>query len=252
MPTLSEVEARAQLLSRILDVFHSNRWNDIDDFSIRLTTEFMTRRATTKDQVEESLKAVSTTFFQINHASLKYVATALIDTLGNDLPTYTYAAFDRVTLTQILPEITRISDRDAELRLNDFQGDERILQNNLRQIFRKKEASLPKRTHDSSKEVADIEKFLLNINGKITSFTVVVKGYKSTGGKSKLTWADIAHQVTKARRANPDHILVVSAMEPVDELITNVEEYNIDIGRPGCVIFVPPIDMTRIMISNGY
>lgn len=251
MPTLPEPEARAQLLSRILDIFHSNDWNDLDDFSIRLTTELMARQATTIGSIEQSLNAISTTFYRNNHVSTNEVATALFDTLGDNLPAYVYTTSDRITVSEIFPEIDETSDIEAEKRLRDFQGSERLLQDNLRKILRRKKATLAKRSGDSVKEVGDIEEFLINIKDKKTSFTVVVKGYKSTG-KSKLTWEDIAHQVTKARRANPDHILIVSAKEPVDELITSIEEYNIDIGRLGCVIFIPPLDMARIMISNGF
>jgi hypothetical protein len=234
-----------------MNLFHNNDWNDIDDFSLKLTSRIMSDQATSKPQIGKSIDSIRTDFFRANTVSKEDLAQALFETLGDRLPCYVYTASDRLMVKDLFPEITKIPEEVAEARLSDFQKDERTLQNNLRQVFRKKHVSLAKRTHDSSKEVGDIEKFTMNLDGRKLTFTVVVKGYKSTK-KSKLTWEDIAYQITKARRANPDHILIVSAKEPVDELVTNIEEYNEDISRQGCVIFIPPLDMTRIFVANGF
>jgi len=250
MSILSESEARAQLQSDIMNLFHKNDWDDIDDFSVKLTSRMMSDQATSKPKIRKSIDSIRTNFFTVNTVSKEDVAQALFKTLGDDLPSYVYTASDRLMVKDIFPEIIKVTDEVAESRLNDFQKDERTLQDNLRRVFRKKHVSLAKRTHDSSREVGDIEKFTMNLKGRKLTFTVVVKGHKSTK-KSKLTWEDIAHQITKARRANPDHILVVSAKEPVDELVTSIEEYNKDISRQGCVIFIPPVDMTRIFVANG-
>lgn len=251
MSKLSESEARAQLQSDILNIFHSNDWKDPDDFSVKLTANIIAEKATSKHDISRSINSIRTTFFRANTVSKDKVLETLSEALTESLPSYVYNASDRLMVSDLFPEIEKISDEVAEGRLGDFQKDERTLQDNLRHIFRRKHASLARRTHDSSKEVADLEKFVLNLNGRKLSFAVVVKGYKSIK-KPKLTWEDVAHQITKARRANPDHILVMSAKEPVDELITSIEEYNQDISRPGCVIFIPPLDMTRVFVANGF
>ncbi len=223
----------------------------MDDFSVKLTAKIMSEKATSQPQIRKSIDSIRTTFFKANTISKENVSKTLFESLSGSLPPYVYTTSDRLMVTDIFPETSKISDDVAEARLSDFQKDERTLQNNLRQVFRKKHASLAKRTHDSAKEVADIEKFVLNLNGRKLTLAVVVKGFTSTK-KPKLTWEEIAHQIFKARRANPDHILVVSAKEPVDELITNIEEYNEEISRPGCVIFIPPLDMVCIFIANGF
>jgi len=251
MSRLSNSEARAQLQSDILNIFHSNDWKDTDDFSVKLTAKIMSEKATSKHDIRRSIDSIRTTFFRANAISKEKVLRTLFETLSESLPSYVYNASDRLMVSDLFLEIRKISDEVAEGRLSSFQKDERTLQDNLRHVFRSKHASIPRRTHDSSKEVADLEKFVLNLNGRNLSFAVVVKGYKSIK-KPKLTWEDLAHQITKARRANPDHILVMSAKEPVDELITSIEEYNEDISRPGCVIFIPPLDMTRIFVANGF
>jgi hypothetical protein len=224
----------------------------MDDFSVKLTAKLMSEKATSQPQIRKSIDAIPSTFFKANTVSKEKVSKTLFESLSASLPSYVYNASDILMVTDIFPETSKISDDAAEARLSDFQKDERTLQNNLRKVFRKRHASLAKRTHDSSKEVADIEKFVLNLNGRKLTLTVVVKGFKSTKStKQKLTWEDIAHQIFKATRAHPDHVLLVSAKEPVDELITNIEEYNEQISRPGCVIFIPPLDMVRIFVANG-
>jgi hypothetical protein len=250
MSKLSESQARAQLQSDIMNVFHSNDWKDMDDFSVRLTAKIVSEKVTSEPQIRKSINSIRTTFFRANTISKEKVSQTLFESLSSNLSSYVYTTSDILMVTDVFPEISKISDDVAEARLSDFQKDERTLQNNLRWVFRKKHVSLAKRTHDSSKEVADIEKFVLNLKGRKLTLAVVVKGYKSIK-KLKLTWEDLAHQITKARRGNPDHILIMSAKEPVDELITSIEEYNEDISRSGCVIFIPPLDMTRIFVANG-
>jgi hypothetical protein len=248
---LSEPEGKAQLLSDILNTFHSNNWVDNDDFSVKLTSRIVSEKAASENQIRAAFDSIRTNFFRENKIAKERVAKVLSNALGKDLPRYVYSSSDRMSIGEIFPEISGTSDRDAESRLPDFQKDEQTLQDNFREIFRRKGASLPKRTRDSPQEVADIEQFVLKIAGRNVTFAVVVKGYKSIK-KSKLRWEDIAYQITRARLADPDHILLISAKEPVDGLITNVEKYNIDISRPGCVIFIPPLDMTRILVSNQF
>jgi hypothetical protein len=223
----------------------------MDDFSVKLTSKIMSEKATSEPQLRKSIDSIRTTFFRANTISKEKVSQTLFLSLSRSLPSYVYTTSDRLMVNDLFPEISKIPDDVAEARLSDFQKDERTLQDNLRRVFRKKHASLANRTHDSAKEVADIEKFALTLNGRKLTLAVVVKGFKSTK-KPRLTWEDIAHQIFKARRADPDHILVVSAKDPVDELVTNIEEYNDDISRPGAVIFIPPLDMVRIFIANGF
>lgn len=247
---LSETEARAQLQSDILGIFHNNEWKDYEDFSVKLTTQILSDKATSLDDLRKAMESIKTIFFQANNISKNKVCQVLFVALSEHLSSYVYSN-DLITVNEIFPEIEKTSDIKAECRLKDFQKDEQSLQKAFRQIFRNKKASLPKRDRDSALEVADIEHFVLDVSGRKLTFAVVVKGFKSTG-KSKLRWEDIAYQVTRANQANPDHILAISAKEPVDGLLTNIANYNKDISRVGCVLFVPPLDMARILVSNGF
>ena len=163
-----------------MNTFHSNDWKDMDDFSVKLTAKIMSDKATSEQQLIKSVNSIPTMFFRANTISKAKVSQTLFEVLGKSLPSYVYNQSDRLMVIDIFPEISKIRDEVAEKRLDEFQKDERTLQNNLRPVFRRKHASLAKRTHDSSKEVADIEKFTLNLNGRKRTFSVVVKGYKST------------------------------------------------------------------------
>jgi len=252
MAGLSESEARAQLLSAILNIWQEKHWLDSDDFAVRLTSELMSRRAMSKKAISAIISSIQTTFYRANKVAKIDVVDAIADGIGNRIEVYVSAGrLQRITLKELFPKTEMIDEKKAEQRLRDFQGPEKNLQDMLRVIFRRRGAPLPKRGHDSVKEVADIEYFVLEIDHAKATFAVIVKGFRSTG-KKKLTWKDIAHQVTKARRGNPDFILVFSAIEPVDELITSIEEFNNDISKPGCVMFVPPVDSARVLIASGF
>jgi hypothetical protein len=148
----------------------------------------------------------------------------------------------------IFPEISRISDIEIKEILEELEDlDEDIIQNALRDALREKGAfPISRRGRDSSLEVAEPEHFEIEMNGKIFSFTAIVKGYKNR--KGKLSWKEIAHQITRAYRTHPDYILVMSAREPVDGFITDLKIYSRDVGNSNLVIFIPPMDLAKFLL----
>ncbi len=156
---------------------------------------------------------------------------------------------DPINLSDIFPKITTIKDSNASVNMDKIIGKEKWLQDNFRKILREEGSSpIPQRGKDSAHEVADVEIFNKEVKGKICSFALIVKGFKSFKRK-KLTWKDIAHQVTKAYRGKPDYILVLSAKEPVDGLITKFREYAISVNNKNLIIFGPPLDCIRLLMS---
>jgi hypothetical protein len=63
----------------------------------------------------------------------------------------------------------------------------------------------------------------------------------------KLNWESISHQMTKAYETKPNYILVLSAREPVDGVITQMMHYAESVGNKNLVIFAPPLDVAKFL-----
>jgi hypothetical protein len=252
----SEETAKSRIRSIIWDFLNTNKWKDIDDFSLALTNKFydMLRQ---HDLSPESLlrifNGIKTVFFRANKISKKQFADLLISDVGKQLMTIVAEGYTTIlTISEIFPRMNSISDTLAGKSIGMIQGKEKFLQDGLRNILRKQGASpIPRREKDTAQEIADVEFFRVKLQNRLYTLSIVAKGFKSISGKT-LTWEDVAHQVARAyQRGTPDHIILASAKEPTDGLITNLEEYSQTVGRPGLVIFVPPMDLTKILLAYG-
>jgi hypothetical protein len=118
----------------------------------------------------------------------------------------------------------------------------------LRRALRSKGASpIPKRGKDSPLEIADVEHFRMAIAGRTLTFVAVVKGFRSVRG-ARLSWENIAHQISRAYSAtHPDYILLMTAKEPKDGLITLLAQYARDVENPNLMIFVTPTDVAKFL-----
>ena len=158
-----------------------------------------------------------------------------------------------LTIYNIFPEIKKIKDseiKDVDGTLSKIY--ESAIQDELRSALREKGASpIPRRGKDSALEVADIEQFHLDINGKKFSFTVVVKGHKSLGGSKKtkkLNWEEVSYQISKAHnRTNSDYVIFVSALEPVDSVISEMYLEGMARGNPYLVVFMLPLELAKFL-----
>ena len=158
-----------------------------------------------------------------------------------------------LTICDIFPEIKKIKNlniKNIDETLSKIY--ESVIQNELRNALRDKGASpIPRRGKDSALEVADIEHFYLDINSKKSSFTVVVKGHKSLGGSKKfkkLNWKSVSYQVSKAHnRTNSDYVILVSALEPVDSVISEMQLEGKARGNPHLVVFMPPLELAKFL-----
>ena len=153
----------------------------------------------------------------------------------------------------IFPEIKRVKDNVLESAHDKLRMPEAKLQDLIRHGFRKIGASpIPFRAKDSPNEIADIEFFRVRIGKRLTSFAVVVKGFNSIPGK-RLSWEDISHQVTKAQMlGKPDHVMVISAKEPKDTVVTYLTMYGQAVENPNLVVFVPPRELLRFILSSEH
>ena len=106
------------------------------------------------------------------------------------------------------------------------------------------------RAKDTVLEVSDLEHFSVNVKGIPTTFSAVVKGYKSISGKT-ITWENIAHQVIKAfNRTHPDYILLVLAKNPADSVTSELIQYAKSIGNQNLIVMCDPLELTRFLIAR--
>jgi hypothetical protein len=250
-------KSKTRIRSAVWDFLNSNKWKDVDDFSLNFSDglyETLLESELSLGNLSKILEKTKTTFFQLNKISKKQFANTLLSDIGRKLIKIAGESCASVTISQyeIFPKMKSVSDSKAKKHLKDMQGTEKFLQDSLRRILREEGGTpIPQRKEDTAQEVADIEIFKTRLRNRMFRFAIVVKGYKSVSGKT-LTWKDVAHQVMRAyQRGRPDHVILASGKDPVDGLITNLEEYAQSTKRPNLVIFIPPLDFTKILLAYG-
>lgn len=248
----------SRIQSQVLDFLNKNGWQDLDDFSLRLTDglyETLTCSELNFGTLKELLEEVKTNFFIINKVSKKQFVNLLLSEIGMYLTAIIAGTPVKISLTlsEIFPKMDSITDKKANKYIKMIQCDERFLRENLMNILRKLGAApIPNRGKDTAQEVADIELFRIKIKNRFFKFAVIIKGFKSVSGKT-LTLKDVMHQVTRAyQRGRPDHIILASAKEPTDGLITSLAEYANSVHDTDLIIFIPPLDFTKILIGYEY
>jgi hypothetical protein len=251
---LNKDQAKARILSQVLDFLHRHHWQDSDDFSLRFVDKLapaISNRFMPYSVVISATKT-KTCFFIGNHVSRKTFCTALIKELSPYLKEIGVATVvGSLSFSELFPEIKSVEPLKAETLSPKLESlEERKIQDALRTVLRKKGATnMVQRKSDTSLDVSDLEDFVLKINGIDTSFTSVVKGYKSVG-HSKIGLGDISHQIMKAFNGTfPNYILLVLAKPPVDGVITNLVRYGESVGNRNLVILVDPIDLTRFLLQ---
>lgn len=240
-------QIKIKVYNVVLNYIHKHDWTNFDDFADDFTDEIIDQFEKGNFDFNKILNKTKGSFIHLNKISNeKFLNDVFVTSLLKSWHKATKYFVPVCKFTDIFPELVQISDKEAEPLTNKLNIDESIIQNVFREALREKNATpIAQRGKDSPLEVADLEHFELKIEGKDVSFSIVVKGYNSLSGKTR--WKDIAHQVTKAYRTHPDHVLVVSAREPVDGLVTEMKTYSKDVGNSNLVIFVPPVDLTKFL-----
>lgn len=239
----------------LIDYIRDNRWNDYRKYSNKLSKYILSKNPQNIDELKKVVEKFRHDFFDFNDISIKMFLEYLPkDEILNivekgmmDSLTTTKEVAPPLVLSDIFPEILKITPEEAEKHLDEIDIDERTIQDEFRSALREKRATnITRRKSDTSLEVADLEDFTLSIYGESRSFTAVVKGYKSLRKKSA-TLKEIMHQIVKANDTNPDYILVVLAKPPTDGVITRLVKYGADTGNRNLVIIVDPIDLIRFL-----
>ncbi len=244
--TRDKSNLRIGLLSLVLNNLAARRWVNYDEFAEGFVDRILADFAKGELDFTQVFSGLPSSFFKLNHISKKkFLTPILIARIRAILGSDSAAAIDFV---RIFPEIRIVKEYEALAVLERTTIPEKEIQDTLRRTLRLKGACpIPIRGKDSALEVADIEHFGITIDGTHITLAVIVKGYDSISS-TKLSWKDIAHQVTKAYSATrPDHLLVLTAKEPKDSVITHLTQYSQDVGNPNLIILVPPQDLAKFM-----
>lgn len=241
---------RIQLLNAILNHIVTHNWTNYDNFAEKFVERIISSFQAGEHDLQKIILKTPFTFFRLNSISKDSFLTANIVQKIEEI----YRRESPVILDfgMIFPEIKKISDEEAKTLITKIDISEHKIQNTLREALRSKGASpIPRRGKDSPLEVADIEHFKIQIANKTLTFVVIVKGHESIKS-SRLSWQDISHQVTRPYFATqPDHILILTAKEPKDGVITYLTQFGQSVGKPNLVIFVTPTDLAKFLRAFG-
>lgn len=247
MSDTAQNQIKIKILNVIQNYIQDHNWINYDDFSDDFTEEILTQFAKGNFDLTKILDKTKGSFLQLNKIKKEqFLNEVFVNSVLKSWNNVIKYSIPVCRFTDIFPELIKIHDNDVKELQDKLRIEEAIIQTTLRDALREKNAtSMAQRGKDSPLEVADLEHFEMKINGRDFGFTVVVKGYNSLSGKVR--WKDIAHQITKAYRTHPDYILVVSAREPVDDVVSEMKLYSKDVGNSNLVLFVPPLDLLKFL-----
>jgi hypothetical protein len=237
--------------NRVLNPILSRGWKDYDSFSSKIARHIIKNDPHSKKEIINAIKSFESPFFGLNKINVEVIIgvvplNEILDLLSEyrEIKPLTFSDIFQETLSVTIAEGKKIVVILAVLPEDKIQE---TLVDSLRE---KNATNCRGRAKDTSLEVADLEHFSVNISGKATTFTSVVKGFKSVSGKT-VTWEDIAHQVTKAYRTRPDHILVVLAKNPADSVISELIQYAVSINKPNLIVLCDPLELSRFLKARG-
>lgn len=238
---------KIKILNVVQNYVQNHNWTNYDNFSDDFVDEVLKQFERGNFDLEKILNKTKGSFLQLNEIKKEQFLDEIF--VKKILKTWNKIIQHNIPVcrfTDIFPELFDISDKDVDHLQEKLKIDESILQTAFRDAFREKNATpIAQRGKDSPLEVADLEHFDMKVKDVDFSFSVVVKGYNSLSGK--MSWQDIAHQITKAYRTHPDYVIVASAREPKDDVVSEMKIYSKDVGSSNLVLFVPPLDLLKFL-----
>jgi hypothetical protein len=253
----------------VLEYVLSNQWKDYQGFSRELSERILESRPKTEEDLISCVRGFAHPFYSFTSVHKKeflrrFPSKQMMHRLSN-LPKQQEARetvvvvtpspkprLSHVVLTQIFPYLEEVNIEEAKRFVGRLDMPERIIQDTLRTALRERGATnITERRSDTALEVADLEDFSLKIGQQCYSFVSVVKGYNSLK-RRHVRWEDVAHQITKAYQGTqPNHVLLVLAKDPVDNLVTQLVSYGISVGNRNLVILIDPINLARFLHIRG-
>lgn len=217
-----------------------------------MTFEIAKTRPKDTTAIIKILESYKGSFFRLNSINLddfikNFPHESILEILRR------YAISKPLTFIDVFRETDTVTielGKSLVLRLKDI--DERVIQDALQDKMRELNATnATERDHDSVLEVSDREHPVFVIDGVARSFSLVVKGYKSTSSKT-ITSQDIMHQIIKAyNRTKPDYILLILAKNPADGVISELVEYSKSVGKENLIIICDPVNLARFLKARN-
>jgi len=240
--------AKIKILNIVLNYIHSHDWVNYDNFADTFVDNILRDFGAGSFDLEKCLVGCSPTFFSLNSITRdKFLSEEFSTRIRDAWRKAVAEQLPVLSFVDIFPELLSIPDRDVRESAANLDVPEDKIQQSLRDALREKGASpIPNRGKDSVLEVADLEHFYLEVKGNKFSFSAVVKGFRSLS-TAKVNWESISHQITKAYETRPDYILLLSAKEPVDGVITRMVDYGDSVGNRHLMIFAPPFDVAKLL-----
>jgi hypothetical protein len=231
----------------VLNLVLSRGWKDYGNFSSELSCHIIRTEPRSRNELVDVIKSFQSPFYTLNKISVdSFIEIFPIQETLNLLSKYHET--EPLTFADVFQETVTVSideGKNCVPRLASLPEDK--IQETLVDSLREKNATNCRgRAKDTVLEVADLEHFSVNVNGIPTTFAAVVKGYKSVSGKT-VTWENIAHQVTKAYRTRPDHILLVLAKNPADSVTSELVQYSKSIGNQNLIVMCDPLELARFL-----
>lgn len=252
MPLKNNPNLEIAIINRLVNLILSKGWIDYNDnFSNNLSDLIIKANPQSEADLKKILKSFKSPFFRLNNVSISnfikiFPFHDILRFFGK------YVQIEPLTFIDIFPETKSVSIDEGRKNIKSLvRLPELIIQETLVDALREKNASNCRtRKKDTVLEVADLEHFSLKINGAFRTFTVVVKGYNSVN-RATVNWQSIAHQVTKAYRTNPDHILIVLAKDFTDFVTSELVKYSKDVGNENLIVTAEPITLVRFLKSRN-
>lgn len=236
----------------VLNAILARGWVDYDNFSSKLSNRIANNCPKSKKDLLTIVNSLQTPFFKLNKLKKSdFIGILPINEIFSLFGEY--VQLSPLTFSDIFVETNKVSvDEGKSLATILKDTAESVIQNALVDSLREKNATnCRSRGKDTVLEVADLEHFILNIQGNYTSFSVVAKGFKSVGGKT-ITLENIAHQIMKAyNRTDPDYVLLVLAKELADSVISELVQYGKSIGNEYLVIIADPVTVARFLKARN-
>jgi hypothetical protein len=239
-------QVRIKILNVVLNYIYSHAWVNYDNFADTFVDSILRDFSSGSFDLRKCLAGCSPTFFNLNSITRdKFLSEDFSARIRDAWRKMAAEQLPILSFADIFPEIVSISDLEVKKAAANLDVPEDKIQQSLRDALREKGASpIPSRGKDTVLEVADLEHFYLEIKGMRFSFSAVVKAFRSL---PKLNWESISHQITKAYQTRPDYILLLSAREPVDGVITRMTDYGESVGKKHLIIFAPPFDVAKFL-----
>jgi len=163
-----QIQNQIKILNVVQNYIQNHNWINYDNFADDFTDEMIEKFEKGDFDLGKILDKVKGSFLQLNSIQKdQFLNTIFVNTLLKSWNKAIKYSVPVLRITDIFPDISKITDKDVEQLQDKLSLEESIIQNTLRDAFREKNATpIAQRGKDSPLEVADLEHFEMKIGGR--------------------------------------------------------------------------------------